>query len=108
MTMAPKKFKVWITKYALTRGVFAALAEDTEYEGMVRLPGHPPDYVHKPHWHTSEKQALEHVADMVTRKLKAMKKQMLRYEQIRQEALLAVARMENPLQEYETPHDDPA
>lgn len=90
-----KKFVVWITKYALTRGVIKALAETTDFEGMVVAVTPGLGYIHKPHWHASEKQAFAHVAGMVTRKLKAMKRQMARYESIRQEATAAVVRLEN-------------
>lgn len=73
----PQTIKVWITKYALTAGTFTAEAV-VEEERMisVRNPGEPPGLscYHKPHWHTTEADALERVRKMARANLASISK----------------------------------
>lgn len=63
--------KVWITKYALTTGIFTTDVESTFSDGMVKATW--PAYYHKGEWHKTEKEALERARDMAKRKLASLK-----------------------------------
>jgi hypothetical protein len=80
--MARKKFKIWITKYAFTRGLVTEEAEETEYSGMVlvRRSDNSRDYFHKPYWHHTKKEALAHVKVLGTRKIEAHKRAIKKIE----------------------------
>ena len=73
--------KVWITKYALTTGVYTA--ENVRLCGgeISRTIAVPQDttlhlvfYVHKPHWHETEDEARAQVQKMVNAALKSLRK----------------------------------
>lgn len=59
--MSKKKAKIWVTKYALTTGVYATIAElDTEHPRMAVEDGRGltlTHYYHKPHWWLTEAEA---------------------------------------------------
>lgn len=71
--------KVFVTKYALTKGIIEAEAELCDVGGgrMIEVTGGGvrPYYVHKPHWFTSEQEALGRALQMADRKLKVSAKQ---------------------------------
>lgn len=69
--------KIWITKYALTAGVLVRNGEpsfDSEMMGYID-EGRCKNYVHKPHWHTSQEEALSHAEDMRAKKLQSLENQ---------------------------------
>lgn len=70
--------KVWITKYALTQGVYvvenAELCGDTN-KMIAYRPGEYLQHVHKPHWHETEAEALKHAENMRKQRLASLKKQ---------------------------------
>lgn len=76
--------KVWITKYALTKGVYTA--ENVVHSlsissGMIVIHYQTPGgytssfCIHKPYWHETEDEARAQVVRMVERKMKALMKQ---------------------------------
>jgi hypothetical protein len=73
--------KVWITKYALTKGIYTLEAEDSG-DGMVKY-GKPVDwsqYYHGNEWHRTNDAAVQHVATMISAKRKAIAKQMAKLD----------------------------
>lgn len=69
--------KVWITKYALTTGIFMAEVEETHTPTMVsdKMNSYHSRY-HKPDWHLTEAEAIEQAEKMVLRKIKSVQKQL--------------------------------
>lgn len=83
----PVLSKVWITKYALTTGVYTA--EDVEQSGrMIQVGftdryGHRVvSYVHKPHWHETEDEARVQVQKTVDAALKSLKKRQAKLDAV--------------------------
>lgn len=67
--------KVWITKYALTKGIIEAEGEyDPNYPTMVRVDGYLSSF-HKPYWHTTEAEAIKHAEYMKLTKLESLTRQ---------------------------------
>jgi hypothetical protein len=76
------KLHVWITKYALTEGIFECEADqcvDTS-DKMIKS-GHT--YYHKPHWHTSEAEAKQRVLAMIAAKEKSIRKILKKIEELK-------------------------
>ncbi len=74
--------KVYITKYALTTGVYIAKVEETSSEGMVELPAQPANNTYAQYfhgegkeWHKTKQSAIARVEQMKAAKLKAIHKQ---------------------------------
>jgi hypothetical protein len=74
--------KVWITKYALTRGVYTA--ENVEIDGsMIRFKQAgflSTVYVHKPDWHETEAEAMAQVKVMLDAAQRALEKKLAKLE----------------------------
>jgi predicted house-cleaning NTP pyrophosphatase (Maf/HAM1 superfamily) len=83
--------RVWITRYALTKGILTAenvrhcintadtmIAIDGVYSGAV---------FHKPHWHTSREEALDRAGNMVLKKLASIDKQKIKMHRLLREFL---------------------
>lgn len=76
----PVLSKVWITKYALTKGVYTV--ENVKQSGsMIRIGG--VYYAHKPHWHETEDEARVQVQKMVDAELKSIEKKRAKLETLR-------------------------
>lgn len=78
--------KVWITKYALTKGIFETDVEVCREinPDMVKQTGIQwPQYFHKPHWHESWGDAAAQAERMRQAKLKSLKKQIAKLEAMR-------------------------
>lgn len=70
--------KVWITKYALTEGIFCVDAKLTSQPSMVRyMPanGGMACYVHGNDWHTTAESAKQRAEEMRVKKLQSLEKQ---------------------------------
>lgn len=67
---------VWITKYALTKGIFTAWAIIDD--NMIKVGRH--EYYHGNDWHTDEKSAWERAEQMRHKKIHSLKKQIARLE----------------------------
>lgn len=78
--MSKKHFRAWITKYALTSGVFVADAEvsDTS-DRMICVKGH---YYHGEgrDWHRTRESAIDRVREMRVAKLTSLHKQIAKLE----------------------------
>jgi hypothetical protein len=78
------KMKVWITKYALSKGVFDTEAEKTHRsETTITVKrGFSSDYYHRLEWHTTEVAAIAKAEQMRVKKIAALKKQIARLEKL--------------------------
>jgi hypothetical protein len=77
--------RAWITKYALTSGVFtveAELCSDTTARMIKfrRSSEHYVEYAHGMDWHTSRSDAMDRVDDMIAAKIKSLQKQLKKLE----------------------------
>lgn len=74
--------RVWITKYALTKGIIEAEARlGSESDKMIAIIGaSPPMYFHAPDWHTSEEAARARVSAMIVAKRSSLQKQLKRLD----------------------------
>ena len=78
--------KVWITKYALSRGVYEAEVEETNQTGMVvhRQEGLYPAYYQGEgtDWHRTEEAAKTRASAMAKAKIASLKKQISKLEKL--------------------------
>lgn len=79
--------KVYVTKYALTQGVFTA--EDGDYHpgypGYVRIEDDPdgfPQYLDKNEWAPNRKSALKQAEGMRRKKIESLREQIERLENL--------------------------
>ena len=81
--------QVWITKYALTQGIFSAGVIKVAANGntvTVRINDQGLNkhfHYHGKEWHRSFKAAVLQAEDMVDRKIKSLKKQITRLENLK-------------------------
>lgn len=78
--------KVWVTKYALTQGIFEKTGEvDEECPKMfcARNTGGLDEYYHYPEWHYSLSDAKEHAFKMKLSKIKSLKQKIVKLENIK-------------------------
>jgi len=76
---------VWITKYALTQGILKAEAEVSSIsERMISIEGGRfLECFHKPHWHTTEEDALAQAEEMRRKKIASLKKSLDKIEKMK-------------------------
>jgi hypothetical protein len=72
--------KVWVTKYALTSGIFEAQAEicadiDPQMISLKRSQGHLQENFHGKDWHTSVEAAFKRANEMKEKKIVSLEKQ---------------------------------
>lgn len=79
--------KIWITKYALTTGIFSVEAEDklTEYGAAAfkRSPEHYTEFVSKNDFYYSLEHAKEHAEKMRIKKIKSLENQIKKISEIK-------------------------
>lgn len=76
--------KVWITKYALTKGVSEKEAEISTFSSMCTITTEwGLDYYHKPDWHESREDALAQAEKMRTARIDSLKKQIAKLQGMR-------------------------
>ena len=68
--------KIWVTKYALTRGVFTEEAEVKDNMAVVAHRGRMADYYHGTDWHPAAELAELFVREMMRRKRASLEKQL--------------------------------
>jgi hypothetical protein len=86
-----KKFKAWITKYALTQGIYeiGAVVCDTDESGdmieEIKLAAATSNYYHGKgrDWHETKESAIACAEEMRKKKIAAMKKQIVKLEQMK-------------------------
>jgi hypothetical protein len=75
----------WVTKYALTTGIYEAdgiYFEDSN-TNMVRVHGTFDDYLHGSDWHISKQSAIAQAEKMRQAKIKSVKKQLAKLESMK-------------------------
>ena len=77
--------KVWVTKYALSQGIYSADVEETSSLGLVvqrQENGSYPMYYHEEgrDWHRTEEAAVIKANKMVTDKIVSLRKQVAKLE----------------------------
>lgn len=76
--------RVWITKHALTQGIFETEAEhclrSVPDGSMIAVKGDNGwrTCFHKPHWHLSRQEAVKRAIEMAREKQKSLNKQLLK------------------------------
>lgn len=78
--------KVWITKYALTKGIYEAEVNDSQAdEGRVLIlkGGHYYGSIYSPHWHKAKESAIAQAEKMCTKRIESLKKQIAKLEKIK-------------------------
>jgi len=67
--------KVYITKYALTKGILIKESEiSSNTDDMIRVNGL--EFYHKPEWHLNEKDAIQQAEKMRSIKISSLEKQL--------------------------------
>ena len=72
--------QVYITKYALTRGIIATEAEKCDPTDMISTKDYY--YQHKPHWHESLQDAIAQAEKMRLKKIASLEKQLKKIKEI--------------------------
>ena len=78
--------KVWITKYALTKGIIEADGELTSSESVsilnrgLSLPTH---WLYKGDWHSDKQSAIKKAEEMCQKKIESLKRQIKKLEEMR-------------------------
>lgn len=73
--------KVFITKYALTKGIIEAEANRTNFPNMVVIGRN--EYFNKPFWYESREDAIKHANELKQNKIASMKKQLLKVAKLK-------------------------
>jgi len=90
--MKEKLTKIWVTKYALTTGIFEVEAEvekrEKRNEGMAVVPndfksGTYPRYFHGKEWHLTKESAMKQAEEMRTKKIASLQKQIGKLENLK-------------------------
>lgn len=74
--------KVWITKYALTEGIYEAEAEDCfdVSPTMIKVKDEYINYFHGNDWHRTREGAISRANEMKTKRIASLKKQIAKVE----------------------------
>lgn len=78
--------KVWITKYALTRGIIEADGELTSSDSVIILNrglSLPTYWFYKGDWHSNKQSAIKKAEEMRQKKIESLKKQIKKLEEMR-------------------------
>ena len=77
--------KVWITKYALTTGIYEIEAEITENGSAYDMHASLPTFYHKEgkDWHRTKESAIKKAEEMRQKKIESLKKQIEKLEEMR-------------------------
>ncbi len=74
--MKKETFKVWISKFALTKGVYEIEVESTSIDAIVKTTDRYPSYFLERQYHLTREEAVEQARKMQDAKLKSLEKQM--------------------------------
>lgn len=76
--------KVWITKYALTQGIYSVEASPSHTAKMVSTKQTSySECFHKPYWHETEEAAKLHAAILRSKKLVSLERQIERIKALK-------------------------
>jgi hypothetical protein len=82
--MSDEKITAWVTKYALTKGIYKALGSVNVRTGNLYFYGRTHGYhVYKNIWHRTEAEAMARAEEMRTAKIASLKKQIAKLEQLK-------------------------
>jgi len=89
-TTHPSTIHIWVTKYALTQGIFEYDAKTTHQPNMVFVPAHTDDkghalltqYFHSKDWHTTREAAVARAEEMRAAKLKSLTAQLAKLSKL--------------------------
>ena len=83
--MSDATIKVWISKYALSEGVFELCAETTSVEGMISDPINRCRMFHDEgkDWHRTREGAIAKAEQMRLAKIASLKKQIAKLEKLK-------------------------
>jgi hypothetical protein len=78
------RFIAWITKYALTEGIYSVDVEDcfNISEKMVTGLNRRDGCYHKPHWHRTRKEAVVQAEKMRAAKIRSLRKSIAKMERL--------------------------
>lgn len=76
---------VWITKYALTKGIFQLEANPCiGFSGMIEAAhAQYPTIYHEPDWRSTREEAVARAGEMRRKKIESLKKQISRLENLK-------------------------
>ena len=79
---------VWVTKYALTQGIFeidATVCRDTNNDMIEEISDHYPATYHGEgkEWHRTKESAIKKAQEMREAKIKSVKKQLVKLENLK-------------------------
>lgn len=78
--------KVWITKYALTKGIIESEAKLTSKDSVSVMefdPNLPMHWFYKGDWHRTKEEAVKRAEEMRKKKIESLKKQIKKLEEMR-------------------------
>lgn len=81
--MSKSKQLIYVTRYALTEGVFSVMADvSPEYPGMAsyRIDGGYLQHAHGKDWHVMEETAIARAEEMRAKKIESMRKKLAELE----------------------------
>ena len=83
--MEKEAFKVWIVKYALTKGIYEIEVEDrfNISPTMVVTKGKCSHYFHEGDWFYTKEEAIEKANDMQRKKIDSLTKQIIKLSKIK-------------------------
>lgn len=81
--MGKEQIKVWISKYALTQGVFAVDAEIVDDEMISYPQGDFCNYAHGNDWHRTQEAAVARAEEMRQAKIASLQKSIRKLESLR-------------------------
>lgn len=77
--------KIWITKYALTTGIYEIEAKETHSPSMVSDANHPLSMYHGEgkEWHKSKEDAIQMAEMMKNKKIESLEKQLKKVKKLK-------------------------
>ena len=79
-----ERFQAWVTRYALTEGIWQgeAVVSENEVKTIIfyRADGTGQLYIHGADWHRTEEAATKRAEEMRTRKIGSLRKQIAKLE----------------------------
>lgn len=83
MAEEKKKFIAWVTRYALSKGIFSIVAQDCG-SGMIEEVGvRWTTYYRGKDWHRTEEKALARAEEMRVKKIKSLEKQITKLQKMK-------------------------
>lgn len=74
--------KVFITKYALSQGILEREVNKTQFSAMVSETNKRMNIYHKPFWHETMEEAIQHAETMRKAKIASLTKQISKLEKL--------------------------